>query len=216
MVKVEIYREQDRAYPKNLLGLDGSPQKLFVKGKLLKRDALAVAIVGTRVPSQEGLIKARHFATILAKVGLTIVSGLARGIDTVAHKSALEAGGRTIAVLASGIDIIYPPENGALAKKIANQGALLTEFAEGVSPSKQNFLVRNRIISGLSLATLVIEGARQSGTISTAAHAARQGREVFAIPGSGAADYLLENGATKVENPYELLAFLRTALDTIW
>lgn len=154
---------------------------------------------------------AARFARELAKNKITIISGLARGIDTVAHKAALSAGGRTIAVLGCGLDIIYPPENKAFAERIKNNGALISEFPLGTKPLGKNFLTRNRIISGLSLAVLVVEGAKRSGTLSTASWAANQGREVFAIPGpidsplSAAPLYLIENGAQIAQNPKDIL-----------
>ena len=162
-----------------------------------------------------GQTMARKFSHTLAKKGITIVSGLAYGIDTVAHRAALSVSGRTIAVLGCGLDMVYPKENQGLAKKIEKDGALVSEFPPGTKPLPKNFLVRNRIISGLSLAVVVIEGERRSGTLSTAAHAANQGREVFAVPGrvdsalSGAPLFLIEQGATIARGPEDVLEYLK-------
>jgi len=211
----EIYKAdwKDRNYPENLLTLPDNerPQLLYMSGKIKKKDRNAVAIIGSRKMTDYGKIMAARFARELAKNDITIVSGLARGIDTIAHKAALSAGGRTIAVLGCGLDIIYPPENIALAKRVANNGALISEFPLGTKPLGRNFLTRNRIISGLSLAVLVVEGARRSGTLSTASWAANQGREVFAIPGSidsplsAAPHFLIENGARIAQKPKDIL-----------
>ncbi len=199
------------AYPSNLKQIPNPPAKIFLQGNFLKQDARAVAIIGSRIPTEYGKKIALQFSSYLAKKGLTIVSGLARGIDTVSHKAALLAGGRTVAVLGSGIDWIYPPENKFLAGEIARHGAVITEFTPGTPPIGKNFLSRNRIISGLSLAVLVIEGARRSGTLSISNWALDQGRDVFAIPGridsrvSELPNYLIENGATPVTKPEDLL-----------
>lgn len=203
-------------YPENLSKISGFPEKLYIQGKILPEDEKAVAIVGSRITSIYGREVAYKFSYELAKKGVTIVSGLARGIDTIAHTAALDANGRTIAVLASGIDIIYPPENANLAKKIIKSGALVTEFPAGIKPLPKNFLARNRIISGLSLAVLVIEGKSRSGTLSTATHAANQGREVFAVPGpinsplSALPNYLIENGAQIAKRPEDILEYIKS------
>ncbi|MBU0572337.1 DNA-processing protein DprA [Patescibacteria group bacterium] len=211
----EIYTAdwQDKRYPENLLALPDNerPELLYISGKIRKRDRKAVAIVGSRKMTDYGKRMAAKFARELAKNKVTIISGLARGIDTIAHKAALSAGGRTIAVLGCGLDIIYPPENKALAERVRKNGALVSEFPLGTKPLGRNFLTRNRIISGLSLAVLVVEGARRSGTLSTASWAANQGREVFAIPGpidsplSAAPLFLIENGAQIAQNPKDIL-----------
>lgn len=187
---------------------------LNIKGKITKNDKLAVAIVGTRTPTKYGRKIAYSFAFSLAENGITIVSGLARGIDTVAHIAALDAGGRTIAVLGSGLDIIYPPENEKLAAQIVKHGALITQFPKGTKPLGINFLQRNQLIVKLSKAVLVIEGRRKSGTLSTATHAANLGVEVFAIPGpvnsplSEAPHYLIEQGARLAKSPEDILEYL--------
>lgn len=204
---------QDKHYPENLLALPENerPKLLYVSGEIKKRDRKAVAVIGSRKMTTYGRKVAAIFARELARKGITIVSGLARGIDTVAHKAALSAGGRTIAVLGCGLDIIYPPENKFLAEKIRKNGVLISEFSPGTKPFAKNFLTRNRIISGLFLAVLVVEGARRSGTLSTAAWAANQGREVFAIPGpinsplSQVPLFLIENGAQIARKPKDIL-----------
>ncbi len=211
----EIYKAdwQDTQYPENLLTLPNNerPQLLYISGKIKKKDKKAVAIIGSRKMTDYGKRTTARFARELAKNNVTIISGLARGIDTIAHKAALSAGGRTIAVLGCGLDIIYPPENKTLAERIKKSGAIISEFPLGTKPLAKNFLTRNRIISGLSLAVLVVEGARRSGTLSTASWAANQGREVFAVPGpidsplSAAPLFLIENGAQIARNPKEIL-----------
>lgn len=183
-------------------------EEIYVLGEIKDVDKKSVAVVGSRQMSERGKKLTEEFVKVLVKEKITIVSGLARGIDTIAHKSALKYGGRTIAVLGSGLDIIYPPENKELAKKITKHGALVSGFDYGTKPLPQNFLARNQLIVKLSLAVLVIEGKQRSGTISTANHAANEGVEVYAIPGSSATDYLIENGATPVTSPKELMGFL--------
>lgn len=179
--------------------------ELFIQGKILKSDAKAIAVVGSRKITPRGIKLTRKFVTVLSKSGFTIVSGLARGVDTVAHQTALETGGRTIAVLGSGLDIVYPPENKKLAQEIAGHGALVSPFPCGTKPYPENFLARNRVVANFSLAVLVIEGARRSGTLSTASWAANQGIDVFAIPGSEATDWLIDQGAIPVTKPKEIL-----------
>lgn len=204
----------DKDYPENLRQISAPPKELFIKGKLLKKDQKAVAVVGSRTMTDYGRLTAYRFSYYLAQNGITIVSGLARGIDTVAHKAALKVGGRTIAVLGHGIDRIYPPENVRLAAEIIKSGALITEFPQGIKPLGKNFLSRNRIISGLSLGILVVEGARRSGTLSIANWAASQNREVFAVPGrvdsvmSYLPNYLIEQGAIAVTKPQDLTDLL--------
>ncbi len=182
---------------------------LYILGELKESDKRAVAVVGSREMSQRGKKLTEEFVKELVKNKITIVSGLARGIDTVAHQTALDCGGRTIAVLGSGLDIVYPPENKKLAEEISKHGAVVSGFPYGTPPTGENFLARNQLMVKLSQAVLVIEGKRRSGTISTANHAANEGVEVFVIAGSEATDYLIENGATAVNNPVELLKFLQ-------
>lgn len=181
---------------------------MYILGKVISSDKYAVAVVGTRQMSFCGKKLTQTFVGELVKKGVTIVSGLARGIDTVAHETALKTGGRTIAVLGSGIDVIYPPENRNLAMRITKNGALVSPFPKGTKPLGKNFLARNRIIVKLSKAVLVIEGKRKSGTISTATWAANEGVEVFAIPGSEATDYLIDQGANVAKNPQDVLDYI--------
>lgn len=174
----------DPEYPRHLLDIADPPPILYVRGSLLPEDELAVAVVGTRMPSPYGRQAAELFARGLAQNGVTVVSGLAKGIDAHAHRAALEGGGRTIAVLGCGLDIIYPGENRRLAAEIAERGALVSEFALGTQPDAINFPRRNRIIAGLSIATLVVEAGETSGALITAEFALEQGRDVYAVPGS--------------------------------
>jgi DNA processing protein len=190
--------------------VDGkNAMKLFVLGKVKEADAKAVAVVGSRQMTARGERLTRDFVKALVRHGFTIVSGLARGVDTVAHRTALAAGGRTIAVLGSGIDVIYPPENKLLAQEIAAQGAVVSGFPKGTRPWAENFKARNKIIAGLSRGVLVVEGKRRSGTLSTAAHAANLGIEVFAVPGSEATDWLIGEGATPVQTPADIIKYLQ-------
>jgi DNA processing protein len=182
--QVQVLTWDDDAYPPNLRQIFNAPPVLHVRGSLETRDEWAVAVVGTRRASVYGKEAARMIATGLARAGVTVVSGLARGIDTVAHRAALEAGGRTLAVLGSGLDIIYPYENKQLAAQIIERGALLSEYPLGTRPEGRNFPPRNRIISGLTLGTVVVEAGRSSGALITADFAAEQGRDVFSVPGS--------------------------------
>lgn len=183
---------------------------LFVLGEIKESDRRAVAVVGSRDMTERGRELTIKFVKELVKEKITIVSGLARGVDTVAHQTALDNGGRTIAVLGSGIDVIYPPENKKLSEEVIKNGALVSGFPNGTKPYPKNFLARNQIIVKMSLAVLVIEGKRRSGTISTANHAANESVEVFAIKGSEATDYLIENGATAVQSPKEIVDYLNT------
>lgn len=174
----------DDDYPALLKPLIDAPPVLFVKGTLLPRDARALAIVGTRKATVYGRDAAGAFARQLVEQDFTVVSGLAHGIDAVAHQSALDSGGRTLAVLGTGIDVIYPSDHRALAERITDNGALISEFPPGTRPDRRNFPRRNRLISGMSLGVLVAEAPEKSGALITAHVAADQGREVFAVPGS--------------------------------
>ena len=174
----------DRDYPQALRQTDSAPPVLYVDGALDEADRLAVAIVGTRRASSYGREIAHQLATELARNGITVVSGLALGIDTVAHTAALRAGGRTLSVLGSGVDQIYPTQNRGLAQEIRQKGAIISEYWLGTRPEAMNFPPRNRIISGLSQAIVIVEAGERSGALITATFAAEQGREVFAIPGS--------------------------------
>lgn len=171
-------------YPSLLTQLPDAPPVLFVRGGIIPDDEWSVAIVGTRKASVYGREVARRLAGELAQNGVTIVSGLARGIDGIAHRAALEAGGRTLAVLGSGVDVIYPAEHRKLADAISRNGAVISDYPMGTKPEGVNFPPRNRIISGLSLGVIVVEASLRSGALITADFALDQGREVFAVPGS--------------------------------
>ena len=174
----------DADYPALLREVYNAPPVLYVRGTIEKRDEWGVAVVGTRRASVYGKEAARMVARGLAQAGVTVVSGLAAGIDTTAHRACLDAGGRTIAVLGCGVDVIYPARNRGLAAEVIERGALVSEYAMGTRPEARNFPPRNRIISGLTLGTVVIEADYASGARITANFAAEQGREVFAVPGS--------------------------------
>jgi DNA processing protein len=174
----------DSSYPPRLKETDDPPPVLYVRGELAAADEWSVAIVGTRRPTPYGRQVAEEFASQLAANRITVVSGLARGIDAVAHRAALQSGGRTVAVLACGLDIVYPPEHARLAREIVERGALVSEQPLGSKPRGDFFPRRNRIMSGMSLGVLVVEGDLKSGALITADQANDQGREVFAVPGS--------------------------------
>jgi DNA processing protein len=191
-------------YPDLLHNIHSPPPVLYVRGRLLPQDEWALAVVGTRRATVYGKDCTRFFVRGLVENGITVVSGLAYGIDTEAHHSALKAGGRTIAVLGCGVDVVYPPENQKLSEAIIEQGALLSEYPLGTKPESGNFPQRNRIISGLSLGTLLIEGALRSGARITTDFALEQGREVFAVPGpilrksSEGPNHLIQQGGAKL------------------
>jgi DNA processing protein len=201
----------DPDYPAVLGEIATPPIGLFVRGASLSTLSPAVAIVGTRAPTARGPGVARRLAAGLAAAGVTVVSGLARGIDTAAHLGALEAGGTTVAVMGTGLDRVYPPENEHLASAIVRQGALVTEFPMGSDPRASAFPRRNRIIAGLSAGVVVVEAGERSGALITAARALEQGREVFAVPGpideeqSRGPNGLLKDGATLVEDVVDIL-----------
>ena len=202
-------------YPYLLEQINDPPHALFVRGTTAD-DEKSVAIVGSRRETRYGRTQAYNIAKELAQHGVTIVSGLARGIDTAAHEGALAGGGRTVAVLGNGIDKVYPPENTALAKRIVDSGgAIISEFPFGAPPLAHHFPVRNRIISGISAATLLVEGTARSGTMITAGYAAEQGREVFALPGmvdapgSAAPLRLLREGANICTCAMDILQDMR-------
>lgn len=205
---------EDHDYPEDLAEIHSSPIVLYIKGGLLPQDKVAAAIVGTRRATPYGKAVARDLASGLAASGVTVVSGLARGIDAVAHLAALEAGGRTIAVLGSGLDLIYPPEHRQMAASIAESGAVVTDYPLGTRPEGGNFPPRNRIISGLSLAVIVVQAGERSGALITANFAAEQGRDVFGVPGriydrgSKGTNRLISQGAfpaTSVDDVLEVL-----------
>jgi len=187
-----------------LLGAISSAPALFVRGELHADDALAVAIVGSRRATPYGIAAAEQLASDLAARGVTIVSGLARGIDTAAHRSALAAGGRTLAVLGCGVDVVYPPENGPLVRAIESHGAILSQFPPGMPALAGHFPARNRTLAGLALGVVVVEAAERSGALITAGFAGDLGRETFAVPGritsptSAGANRLIQDGAKLV------------------
>lgn len=205
----------DRDYPRLLKEIYDPPIILYVKGSLEPCDRNAIGIVGSRGASFYGLSCAKEFSHTLNKAGLTIVSGMARGIDTAAHRAALDAGGRTIAVLGSGLLEVYPPENNGLFEEIAQKGAVISEFPLRTEPRPQNFPIRNRVISGLSVGLLVVEASQKSGALISARFASEQGRQVFAIPGkvssetSCGTNELIKDGARLVTTPREILEDLR-------
>lgn len=208
---IELLTIEDSRYPPALREIHDPPHLLFLKGALLDRDRHAIAVVGSRRASHYGRESAKRLSFQLAHAGITIVSGLARGIDTAAHEAALAAGGRTIAVLGSGIGKIYPPENAALAEKIAGSGAILSEFPVLYVPDKQSFPLRNRIVSGLSQGILVVEAPARSGALITASQAMEQGRSVYAVPGpidrpgSEGCNRLIQDGAKLVIDSRDIL-----------
>ncbi len=203
------------SYPEMLREIEDAPVVIYTKGEIQPQDRYAVAIVGSRKPTDYGTSVAENISEELASMGITIVSGMARGIDSLSHKGALRAGGRTIAVLGSGLDVPYPPENKVLMDKIESSGCVISEFPPGTPPDKENFPRRNRVISGLSLGILVIEATSDSGSLITARYALEQGREVFAVPGnitastSKGTNELIKRGAVltrKAEDIIEELA----------
>jgi DNA processing protein len=212
--QADLVTMEDTRYPTALAEIYDPPLALFVRGDLREEDAHAVAIVGTRKASPYGWQMANKLGRDLAARGITVVSGMASGTDTAAHEGALEAGGRTIAVLGCGVDKVYPAENAELMHRILQQGAVVSSFAMGVKPSAGHFPHRNRLISGLTLGTVVVEAPRSSGALITARRAAEQGREVFAIPGqvgnrnSLGPHALLREGAKLVETVDDILVEL--------
>ncbi len=215
---IQVLTWDDPAYPDRLRQITQSPFVLYVKGDLLAEDAWAVAIVGTRRYSPYGRQVAENISHTLARNGITIISGLARGIDGIAHRNALDAGGRTIAVLGSGLDNLYPPEHRALAEEISNKGALISDYPLGTPPDGSNFPPRNRIISGLSKIIIVIEAGERSGALIPANYAAEQGKEVFAVPGkisapmSKGTNLLIKQGAHPLLDPQDVLDLLNMTL----
>ena len=207
----------DPDYPTRLREIYDCPPLLYVKGKLKLGDEWCLAVVGTRRPTVYGRQVAEEMVTELARSKITIVSGLARGIDSVSHRSALAAGGRTIAVMGGGLDTIYPAENASLARDIISNGALLSDYHPGTRPKPENFPRRNRILSGLCLGVLVIEAGQASGALITAHLALEQNREVFAIPGSilsaasRGTNYLIQEGAKLVRDYTDIMEELNLA-----
>ena len=214
---IKILTWEDEAYPQRLKEIDQPPPVLYIRGEYLPDDLFAVAIVGTRRATPYGRQITEELAAFLAVNGMTVISGLARGVDAIAHQTALKSGGRTIAVLGSGVDKIYPPEHRAMAEQMMDQGAIISDYAPGTPPDASNFPPRNRIISGLSLAVVVIEAGETSGALITAEFAAEQGREVFAVPGSILApqskgtNKLIQQGALPLLSVNDLMQALDVA-----
>ncbi|HEV7633578.1 MAG TPA: DNA-processing protein DprA [Steroidobacteraceae bacterium] len=211
----------DAAFPPQLKEISHAPAVLYGLGKVAALVTPQLAMVGSRNPTAAGRRTAREFAAHFAQAGLTIVSGLARGIDAACHEGALDAGGRTVAVCGTGLDQVYPPDHVQLAARITDCGALVSEFPPATPPLPGNFPRRNRIISGLARGTLVVEAARDSGSLITARYALDQGRNVFAIPGSihsplsRGCNQLLKEGAKLVEQASDLLAEVNIPLENI-
>ncbi|MEW6333113.1 MAG: DNA-processing protein DprA [Thermodesulfobacteriota bacterium] len=207
---VSVVTCQDPIYPSNLLNIYDYPPFLYVRGSLLAHE-VGVAVVGSRVASTYGKFVTEKLSRELALGGITVISGLARGIDSAAHRGALAGKGRTIAVLGCGLDVLYPPENQSLAGDIAAHGAVVTEFPFGTPPNAPNFPARNRIISGIALGVVVVEAGEKSGSLITARIAAEQGRSVFAVPGavgsagSRGTNRLIKQGAKLIENAEDIL-----------
>lgn len=217
-VRVLTWESPD--YPQLLHEIPAPPPVLYVRGRIESEDAWAVAVVGTRRASAYGKEVTRRLVRELVHSGITIVSGLARGIDGTAHHTALDAGGRTLAVLGCGVDHIYPPEHRELARRIVKNGALISEYPMGTAPEARNFPPRNRIISGLSMGVLITEAGRRSGALITASYAAEQGRDVFAVPGSilaagfAGTNRLIQDGACMVLETEDLLRELNLTMVT--
>ena len=215
---VTIVTSRDPLYPPRLLAADDHPAYLYVKGSL-DGDDVCVAVVGSRAASTYGKYTTERLCRELALRGVTVVSGLARGIDSAAHRGALAGKGRTVAVLGCGLDVVYPPENESLCGEIARQGALVSEFPLGTPPNAPNFPARNRIISGISLGVVVVEASQKSGSLITARIALEQGREVFAVPGSidssgsRGTNQLIKQGAKLVENVDDILEEILPQVD---
>ena len=207
----------DNEYPENLKNIYSPPVLIYVKGEIRKEDTDAVAIVGSRRPSHYGIATCERLAGQLASRGITVISGLARGIDTTAHKGALKSG-RTIAVLGSGLSYIYPPENRKLAGEICESGAVISEFPMDTPPNRRNFPRRNRVICGLSLGVLVVEASEKSGSLITANFALEENRELFAVPGeissrtSIGSNNLIKQGAKLAENADDIIVEIENSL----
>ncbi len=213
--RIKVMTWEDSEYPRRLKEINQAPPVLFINGSINVEDDWAVAVVGTRRVTPYGRQVTAEIARFLAQNGVTVVSGLARGVDAIAHQTAIQAGGRTIAVLGNGVDVVYPPEHRKLASDIALQGALVSDYPLGTPPDGVNFPPRNRIISGLSLATVVVEAGEKSGALITAEFAVEQGRDVFAVPGSiltpqsEGTNRLIEQGARPLLKMAEILDALK-------
>lgn len=212
---VKVITIFDKNYPKNLKEIYDAPSFLYVKGNILESDDISIAVVGSRRASLYGISACERISFELASKGITIVSGLARGIDTASHMGAIKAKGRTIAVLGNGLSFIYPPENKGLAEEISENGAVISELPMEAHPDRMNFPRRNRIISGLSLGVLVVEAAKKSGALITADFALGENRDVFAMPGkvdsitSQGTHNLIKEGAKLVENADDIILELK-------
>ena len=218
---IKIITFRDTSYPKALSLISDPPLVLYVKGEVKETDRLSVGIVGSRMASDYGKRVTREFVSELGKAGFTIVSGLAKGIDAEAHRTALKVGVRTLAVLGCGIDVVYPEENRKLFSEIPSSGAIISEFPFGTPPSKENFPQRNRIIAGLSLGIVVIEAAERSGALITARLAIEEGREVFAVPGpitsplSCGTNKLIKDGAKLTDSSSEIIEELGPMIEKV-
>ncbi len=216
--KVSVLTCEDTSYPPRLREIYDYPPVLYVRGNILPQDETLLAVVGTRRPTIYGRQVTEEIVADLARSKITIVSGLARGIDSIAHRATLDAGGKTIAVFASGLDIVYPAENAKLAQAIMEQGSLVSEYPLGTRPKAERFPLRNRIMSGLSAGVLVVEAGEQSGALITALQAVEQNREVFAIPGSilspasKGTNRLIQEGAKLVRNCSDVLEELNLSI----
>ena len=216
--KVKALTCDSSAYPQRLKEIYDYPPVLYVRGTLLPEDECYLAVVGTRRATVYGRQVTEEIVTDLARNGITVVSGLAKGIDSIAHRAALDAGARTIAVFACGLDIVYPAENARLAREVMEHGVLISEYPLGTRPKADNFPRRNRIMSGLSLGVLVIEAGESSGALITANQALEQNREVFAVPGSilspasRGTNHLIQEGAKLVRNYVDILEELNLAI----
>jgi DNA processing protein len=221
-VSARIVTFWDKEYPDNLKRIYDPPAFLFIRGEFTEKEKYSIAVVGTRNPTDYGKLVAERLSGEIAEQGIPIVSGLARGIDTIAHIAALKADQRTVAVIGSGVDVIYPPENKKLAEKIIESGVIVSEFDMGTKPDAVNFPRRNRIISGIALGTLIVETTIEGGAMITAQFALDQDREVFAVPGnitekrSGGTNRLIKEGNAKlVQTVDDILCELEVKLRPI-
>jgi DNA processing protein len=218
--KVKVIMRSDSAYPPRLKEIYDPPPLLYARGTLISEDEWAIAVVGTRRASVYGRQVAEEIAADLARNKITVISGLAKGIDSVAHRAALEAGGRTVAVAGCGLDMVYPSDNVALARQVIEHGVLISEFPLGTRPKAEHFPQRNRIMSGMSLGVLVVEAGETSGALLTARMALEQDREVFAVPGSifsppsRGTNRLIQEGAKLVSNCADILEELNLTIAT--
>ena len=217
-LSIRILRYTDEQYPRNIKALAQRPPFLYMKGVYVIGDARCAALVGSLTPSEDGSKRARRLAKLLVEKGFTIVSGLARGIDTASHMAALEAGGRTLAVVGTGLDIVYPPENAELAEQIEQQGAIFSQFPLGAKPQRHTFPQRNRVMSTLSMATIIVEGHAACGSVIQAGFAFEQGRQVYLLksnldqPDNGWATELVAKGAIVVHEIDDILTSIRSPM----